>query len=92
MEEQKFMLKLYGAFAVDHAFKLALCGKLAGKEQRVPKSYVDVTRRARRGEHSRGVSWGCHEWVKDRCEEIANAETLDGFAFAFEGHVALGGD
>lgn len=58
IEEQKLMLKFDGAFAVDHAFELALCGKLASKEQRVPKSYVDVTRLARRGEHSRGVSWG----------------------------------
>jgi hypothetical protein len=55
----------------------------------VPISYIVVA--IAQGECPRGIGWGCHEWVQDCCEETANAETLN--AFAFEGHfIALGVD
>jgi hypothetical protein len=68
------VLDVVGAFAEDHAFEIALRGKLAGHEYCAPISYRSPSLTP--GEHPRGV--------QDHCEEIANAETLD--AFAFEGH------
>jgi hypothetical protein len=83
MEEQGFVFDAGGAFAIHHAFELALRREVVAQEQPVPISYVVVA--IAFGEHPRGVGWRCHERMQNRCEETANAETLD--AFAFEGHI-----